>query len=266
MFLGFLAYICLCISTLSCSFMKIDGYLSDEAPYVKRVSSELFTSTIGIFSYQEFAEFGTSGSSSACIPYNKTQMKNYEYLDGAVKAAQAFAVLANICLLVGTIALVILSCIQAANILRNAVAIVFLVGSMFEVLIFVMYASSITDDDSPHHARFYWGTLTNAFGVVLSLRTGILCFKLPEYDPESSEGEKNDKTTNNKTDDKLEKGNNEEQAEQPKSPVSKKTKKARMPAGSETTTETILPDGSRKYTTTKWNKDGTTTVTENIVQ
>ena len=94
--------------------------------------------------------------------------------------------------------------------------------------------------------------------MLMSVLAGIATLKIPPFDPENDPESVIDALREQPF------ANNilPEQARSNKDP--KKTYK--MPPGVETVKETLLPDGSRKYTTTKWNKDGTATVTQEIVR
>lgn len=110
------------------------------------------------------------------------------------------------------------------------------------MLTFVLFASDITSE--PHNGSFWWGSGLALAAAIVSLFAGIVTLNLPV-----SENESKNQTSSTGSSSSL------AVSEQPRA----------MRPGTETTTETILPDGRRKYTTTKWNKDGNAIVEESIV-
>lgn len=240
MLLGILAYILLSLAMWSCMFMEINGYLYADDPYTREDASPHLTSRIGPFSYQDFGEFGSTTSQSSCISYSSGQVDNF--LDGPFKAARAFAVIGNICIGAGTLALTLLSCAFVESFLLKVFGGFFIIGSIFEALIFVIYASKISDE--PHNAKFWWGSGLNVFGTLFALLAGFLTLKLPECDCEDAKSSS---------------------MPGPARPVVSEQAKSKAPRpGTEMTTEQILPNGQRKYTTTRWGKNGEKTVEETI--
>jgi hypothetical protein len=152
------------------------------------------------------------------------------------------------------LALVIASCAYFEIILLRGCGWLFIVGSVFEILTLVFLASNAIGDD-PFNARFWWGAGLAIVASFTALITGILTIRLPEseYEPDESAPPRPTLVGDVKTGRKD--GEAPEEIEQARP----------MRPGTETTTETILPDGRRKYTTTKWNKDGTTTASDVIV-
>lgn len=199
-----------------------------------------------MFSYQEFSEYGSSGTEHVCATYSSDQIDNF--LDGPFKAARAFAVLANIFVGAGALALVFASCAYFEIVLLHGCGWLLIIGSVCEALTFLLYASKVTD--GPHNGRFWWGSGLAIASSIAALFAGILTIRLPPSEREST-------LPSSSTDSEA---NKRPQAD---SPVVSEQARPMRP-GTETTTESILPDGRRKYTTTKWNKDGTKTVEETI--
>ena len=208
---------------------------------------QLHTSQIGLFSYQEFAEYGSGGTTGnfACVSYTSSQKK--DFFDGAIKAARAFAILANVTIGAGVLALLIASCAYFEIVLLRGCGWLFISGSVFAMLTLVFLASTALGND-PFNASIWWGAGLAILSSLTALVTGLITIQLPEseYEPDDAAPSRPAMQGETKV---LEDPNEAEQARP-------------MRPGTETTTETILEDGRRKYTTTKWNKNGTKTVTE----
>jgi hypothetical protein len=151
------------------------------------------------------------------------------------------------------LALLIASCAYFEILLLRGCGWLFIVGSIFEILTLTFLASGVLGDD-PFNAKFWWGAGLAIPASLTALIAGIITIRLPEseYEPDDSAPQRptlaGDINTGRKGD------TTPEEIEQARP----------MRPGTETTTESILPDGRRKYTTTKWNKDGTKSVTEMI--
>ena len=277
--MGIGSYLFLSVSMWSCVYVKIDGYLDGEFPFIERVSTDvsyqtvinfsvtrlffdfshrqncryptqLHTSQVGLFSYQEFAEYGSGGTTGnfACVSYTSGQKK--DFFDGAIKAARGFAILANISIGAGVLALLIASCAYFEIVLLRGCGWLFISGSVFAMWTLVFLASTALGDD-PLNASMWWGGGLAILASLTALATGLLTIRLPEseYEPDAEEARP------------AMQGDTKVKAKDVEEP--EEVEKARpMRPGTETTTETILDDGRRKYTTTKWNKNGTKTITE----
>jgi hypothetical protein len=167
-------------------------------------------------------------------------------MDGPFRAARAFAVLANVSIGVGALALVFASCAYFDVVLLRVFGWLFMLGSVFEALTFILYASKVTDE--PHNGSFCWGSGLAIASTIAALLAGILTLRLPP----SEQGASSHSSPSGP------------KGAQTGSPVGSEQARPMRP-GTEITTETMLPDGRRKYTTTTRNKDGTTTVNESIV-
>lgn len=212
---------------------------------------QLHTSQIGLFSYQEFAEYGSGGTTGnfACVSYSSSQKK--DFFDGTIKAARGFAILANISIGAGVLALLIASCAYFEIVLLRGCGWLFISGSAFAMLTLIFLASTVLGDD-PFNASIWWGAGLAILASLTALITGLLTIQLPESEYEPDDAMPSRPAIQGDTKVRTKDVENPEGAEQARP----------MRPGTETTTETILEDGRRKYTTTKWNKDGTKTVTE----
>jgi hypothetical protein len=190
----------------------------------------------------------------ACVPYTSDQKK--DFFDGAIKAARGFAILANISIGAGVLVLLTSSCAYFEILLLRSCGWLFIVGCVFEMLTLTFLASKVLGRD-PFNASIWWGAGLSIVASLTALITGVLTIRLSEskYEPEKNApprpimvGESNARKTNGTS----------------KAPEDEEQARTMRP-GIESTSEIILPDGRRQYTTTKWNKDGTRTVTEEIV-
>ena len=119
------------------------------------------------------------------------------------------------------------------------------------MLTLVFLASPVLSDD-PFNASIWWGAGLAITASLAALVAGLLTIQLPKSEYEPDDGVPSRPQLQGDT--KMRQKDLEE-------PDVGETARPMRP-GTETTTEIILEDGRRKYTTTKWNKDGTTTVTE----
>lgn len=201
---------------------------------------------MGLFSYQEYS--GGQGTKATCVQYSREQLDGF--FDAPMVAARAFAASANLFLVAGSLALTIGSCASFEPFLLKILGGVLILGSVFEALMFIVLESVITE--VPHSGSLWWGGIVNAFGSLFAMAAGMITCRLGKADPSR-------RPTAPSHD--CERGL--EQA-RPSSQNRQSPKRQRMPPGAETVTEELLPDGSHKIVTTMWNKDGTTTVTEEV--
>lgn len=180
MVLGISAFLVLSVNIFSCIFMEIDGYLLAQAPFVSTSLNELYSSKIGLFRYQKFSEFGSSGG-HLCEKYNDDQLQHL--LDGPFKTARAFAAIAIFCVTVGTLALLILSCTFVEHFLLQIFGYIFIIGGIFELLVFIVFASDVAKDQN---AVFWWGSGLTIVGGILSCIVGIIMLGLPQPFKEES--------------------------------------------------------------------------------
>jgi hypothetical protein len=128
------------------------------------------------------------------------------------------------------------------------------VGSVCEILTLVVFASDAVSND-PLNGTFWWGAALAIAASIVALLAGLLTINLPASEHEPDELAPARPTLTGEAPPSI--GRKDESPDE--------LEQARpMRPGTETTEETILPDGRRKYTTTKWNKDGSKTVSEVI--
>jgi hypothetical protein len=220
---------------------------------------QLTSSKIGLFAFQDYG-YGVGGSNFMCNRYTKPQID--EYFDGTFKMARGFAVLANGCLLIASLVVLTSTCASLHKFILKTAGFLFILGSNFTVLMFVFFASK-TVSGEPHNRSAGWGVGFNVISMLLSAIAGILMMKLqPGQIPKAQD--EGCETDSHAPAEKEQPKNGPNKKQPPKTQPTKKPKRV-MPPGVETIEETILPDGSRKYTTTKWLKNGSSTTTEEIV-
>lgn len=253
----------------SCLFIEIDGFLYETEPFVwqgtlevcmhnvfcidcrplEKISISLVlrcllaspklekTSRIGLFGYEQYS-IGSSGKDYKCTAYSTDQRD--ELLDGPFKAARAFAVIANVLIGAGMVGLLVLSCAYVEIFIVKTFGWLLIAGSICETMTFLVVASDIAD--SPFNASIWWGAVLTVFSSLAALLAGVVTLTLPRSDEQPREDDM--------------------PATKVCPPSGQKERK--MPPGTEITKSEILPDGRTKYITTKWNKNGSTTVQEMI--
>lgn len=181
-----------------------------------------------------------------CNRYRKPQIE--AYFDGTFKLARGFAVMANMSVFLASVTVLVSTCASLHRVILKAAGFLLVLGSVFTLLMFVFFASDAISED-PHNRRIGWGSGFNVLSMILSAIAGFVTMKLRPVE------------TTSETDN----AESESQASTGKEQPIKAKRNVVMPPGVETVEETILPDGSRKYTTRKWHKDGSSTKTEEIV-
>jgi hypothetical protein len=185
------------------------------------------------------------------VSYSSSQKK--EFFDGPIKAARTFAIIANISILAGVLALLIASCAYFEIVLLRGCGWLLISGSVFAMLTLIFLASSALGND-PTNASMWWGGGLAIIASLTALIAGLITIKLPESEYEPDPTAPSRPAIQGDTNVSPKDVEDFEEVEQARP----------MRPGTETTTETILADGRRKYTTTKWNKNGTKSVTETI--
>ena len=197
------------------------------------------TSRIGPFSYEQY-DIGEAGAGAICLPYSQEQMD--ELFDAPMKIARGAAVLASVFIGAASIGLMVLSCAFLELFIVKILGWLLVAGSIGMAMMFLMCATDLADEFS---ASLWWGTTLVVFGSLCALLAGWITLRLPESEQQPR---KEDRPAT-----KVDRAPRQEQPQERK-----------MPPGTETTTSEIMTDGRTKYITTKWNKNGTKTVTEII--
>lgn len=166
-------------------------------------------------------------SSIYCYAYTSSQLGNY---DSRFRAARAMGMIALICSGVVLVFLLALGCMALPVPVLKGFGALALLGSFCEILTMIIFSSAFVYN--PWNGTFWIGAGLAIVGFVFGIATGLLCFWFPPAaDPFA--------------------GLPPPQAFQP---------------GTTTTTETTLPDGTKKITKTTVNPDGSQTIEETVVK
>ena len=196
-------------------------------------------SRIGPFSYEQYS-IGAAGAESICAPYNEEQID--ELFDAPMKIVRGTAVLAHVFTGAASIGLLVLSCTFMDLFIIKIMGWLLVLGSIGIAMMFLMCASDLASEFS---ASLWWGTTLVVVASICALLAGLITLRLPE----SADRPKQEDRPATKVD---------------RAPKHEQPKERTLPPGSETTTSEIMADGRTKYVTTKWNKNGSKTVTEII--
>jgi hypothetical protein len=227
MLLSILSYAFTTLASNGCFYVQIDGALFDFPPYGIRGSSLKYG--VGLYSYEDRFEDDWS-----CSYYTNNMIDDAIYFDSAFRTARAFAVMANAFTGIAMICLMVSACVGFAPAAMKGVGAFLIFGSLCELLTFVFFASKVCDTFT---CDFYAGAGFAVMSFTFSFLTGLLTLKIPPA-KEEFEGES-----------------------MPPAP----TEAVPVP-GTETVTETTMPDGTIKTTKTTVNPDGSQTVEETVTQ
>lgn len=253
--------------------MKIDGFLLPVNPFINADES-LGSSSIGLFGYEEL---GSNSNGFVCLKFSSLH-KDY-LIDAPWKAAQAFAIIANICSGLVLCFLIMTSCYAISPIALKCLSGLSFFASFTVMFTFLIFASIVGDD--PFNGSFYYGGAMTILGCILCFVTGLLILQIQPpgshnyivRDPDTTTTPTN-VTTRGSTMHVVppppqHKRNFAPAKRIPKSNIVPKESARDIEAfapGTETVTETILPDGTKKVVTTTIGMDGSTTITETIVR
>lgn len=228
MALSIIGYVLMINATWTCNYFLIDGYLTYNGTYF--VSDPSQQKGVGLFSFQgldpEYNQYWY------CYQYSQSQLQNSGFLDGPFKAGLAMGILANICLGITMVAMLAIGCVSFAMSAIKVIGILCMFGSLFAILTFVTFGSALRD--SPYNATFFIAPGVAIAASVVAFITGVIVLMLPPAKPADPY--------------------ESEPTPQPYEP------------GTETVTETTMPDGTKKITKTKVNPDGSQTVEETVIK
>ena len=169
------------------------------------------------------------GSDGQSYCYTYTQELMQSFWDGPFIAAYVLAILANTCIGITMLLLFILGCANFETSVLKGIGAASIFGGLFMALTFVSYMSFIMDP--PFNATFSVASGTAIAASVVAIIAGLLICSAP-----------------------------------PAQPPLEQTGVPAFAPGTVTTTETVMPDGSKKIVKTTVNPDGSQTVTETIEQ
>lgn len=190
------------------------------------VSSVSRTSGVGLFTYQDRFD-----SDFTCSAYTSDMVEDAPYFDASFTTARVFGGLANGFIALSMVLLIVMSCMEFAPAAIKGVGCMLIAGSVFELLTFTIFGSDLCEQFTS--CKFSVGAGFAIAAFTLSFMTGMLCFKIP--------------------------------------PVKERENFMPPPApqpqvGTQTTTEVIMPGGTKKVTKTTVNADGSKTVEETVTE
>jgi hypothetical protein len=225
MILSIISYIFTISASNLCFFVQIEGVLFDFPPYGLRSASG-GSYGVGLFSYED-----RLASEWTCSAYSNNMIDNASYFDSAFKTARAFAVMSNVCIGIGMICLIISSCVEFTPNAMKFLGFLLGAGSLFELLTFSFFASSVCDEFQS--CSFYVGAGFAIVSMTLSFITALLTCIIPP-------------------------ANDTLEGLPPIVAVSE--------PGTKTVMEVVMPDGTKNITETTVNADGSQTVTKTVVR
>ena len=210
------------------------------------------------------------------------------FFDPAFKAARAFAILANTCSGITLLLLLMTSCLAYPPIILQSMSGFSFFGGVSILFTFLLFASVVGDD--PYNGSFYYGGAIAILGCFSCIITGLLMLQVqppgshnysvrePHTNHNSTVPSRG--STSNATTTAPSTGKRNfppaKRVVQPKVemavPRNNSTNRnanddiEAFQPGTETITETILPDGTKKVITTVIGVDGSSTITETIVR
>jgi hypothetical protein len=238
-----------------------------------KVGESIGSSTIGLFGYEEL---GSDSNGFVCLTYSETQIDFF--LDGPWKSARAFGIIANVCSGVTLLCLIGASCFTMNPIFLKILAGWSFFGSFSIMFTFLMFASNVTEE--PYNGSFHFGGAMTIVGSISAFVTSLLILQIrppgERYTVSTPSSKQNvtrrPTTTGEKSNETLPPRRNFPAPSRVTKPLPQK-ESAIVPddieafqPGTETVTETILPDGTRKTVTTTIGADGSKTVTEVITR
>jgi hypothetical protein len=243
------------VATIACSYVQIDGRLSDTQPYRSPAGDGKYGAGVGFFRYEDasfsFSSFfdddywstsngsfdnddfwSTSNGSfdvTTCTTYSSDMMDNAPYFDGAFKAARAFAIMSNVCIGIGMLCLMSSCCVELPPKVVKSLGFLFGAGSLFQLLTFSVFASSVCNE---FQCELSTGAFFAIVSMIFSFLTAIVTCKIS-----------------------------------PATDIGVPANTLALPEASPTTvTETVMPDGTKKIIETTVNADGSKTVSETVVR
>jgi hypothetical protein len=181
---------------------------------------------VGLFSYESL---GTDGN-WYCFAFTEDDIENTFFLDSSFKAAMAMGVLTNISFGIPMLMMLVIGCVRFNLLVIKSLGWLELFGSLCAMLTMVMFSSNLTKP--PFNGTFYIAPGLAIAASLIGFCTGLVILRIPKA--------------------------RDELADQPPAQA--------FAPGTMTTTETEMPDGTKKITKTVVNPDGSQTVTETIVQ
>jgi hypothetical protein len=110
--------------------------------------------------------------------YTRDQL---DLMGAGLKAARVFGSLATALIGISTILLVATSCVEYKQAVLKGIGIMLLLGSMFDVLTFTIFASTVCSD--PYSCDFYGGAWMPIVAMAVSFVAGVVTLQIKPSSP-----------------------------------------------------------------------------------
>lgn len=228
MILAVISFMILSSAMGGCWYVKLPtGSLTPTPPFFYATTGTSNGVGLASFQYRDASEYG----GYLCYEYSDTMQQNF--LDASWFSGIAFGYMSLIFSGVTMLVLFAIGCVSFSSTAISLLGMMSLAASISALLTLSFFASFITKP--PYNATFWWGSGLSVAGFVVSLITAGVILTLPP--------------SKNTLD-----GQDLGPPPQAYTP------------GTQTTTETVLPDGTKKIVKTTVNPDGSQTVEETVIQ
>jgi hypothetical protein len=223
-----------------CFYVQVGASLTTAGPVIAPGVSAGW----GLYSFEDATPlagtYNTTDANYTCYAYTSEQI---DEMDSPFRAARIFAMFGNGFLAISMFLLLISSCMQFNQGGLLAIVTMLLMGGTFYCLTFIFYASNLICGQ--YGCDFSIGSGLAIGAILFAFLTAAIVSKLPGG--ESSPFR-------------------EDEAPMPASQQSQSQSQPQAFApGTQTITETIMPDGTKKITKTTVNANGSKTVEETVV-
>jgi hypothetical protein len=228
-------------------------------------------SRVGPLGYSRIGDDSFFGS---CAGYNRGQRS--QLFDGNMNAVFYVAIVALVLTATVMAIMIASSCVAIPQWTLKVAAVLSFLSSIFQALQFLLYQSKLAGN--PYEGRFYFGAITVVVAMLVAMATACFIWIVPTpgavstvslaSPPRSSLPTVSNKTTPPPPSPKRNFPGPKRGSPPPETAPdieAKPSGKEAFAPGTETVTETLLPDGSKKVTTTKVGLDGSKSVTETVV-
>lgn len=188
----------------------------------------------GLYSFEDATPLDSLSSDANITCYSYTQEQIQE-MDAPFRAARLFAMFGNGFLACCVILLMVISCVQFNQGGLLAIVTMLLMGGTFYCLTFIFYASNKICGQ--YGCTFSTGSGLAIAAIIFAFLTAAVVSKIPANTSPFRESER---------------------------PAAASSQPQAYAPGTQTITETTMPDGTKKITKTTVNADGSKTVEETV--
>lgn len=197
-------------------------------------------------------------------------------MDGYWKAARAFAIVSIVVCGLVMLGMILLSCFPYPQWTLKVFSALAILGAISQSLIFLLFGSRLTDE--PFHGSFFIGAGVTIVSICISLGSAAAILFVPTM--QDAERARNVRvvarpttTTNTSSTPSPSAPSHKRNFPAPPRPQQQQEQPAPTEAhtsafapGTETVTESVLPDGSKQVTTTRVEADGSRSSTVTVVR